>query len=91
MLVRRDADRGLSSIADLAQTLADMTRLLLVGKSSDGVTQFIGAKLTERNLAKWQKAHLSATDLCQSVLASSIFPSLERIILLVEEMIGWSM
>ncbi|KAJ9120779.1 hypothetical protein QFC22_002712 [Naganishia vaughanmartiniae] len=81
------ADNGTSRDA----VMADLLRLLVAGRCGDAVSQFMGGKLTDGALNKWMSAYDDSVEYIHQTLSYGVFPALERLILLLEELKGWSM
>lgn len=47
--------------------------------------------MIEQALAKWETSYTAAAEEIRAILQFSVFPACERIILVLEELIGWSM
>ncbi|KAJ9108134.1 hypothetical protein QFC19_002601 [Naganishia cerealis] len=80
------ADNGTSRDA----AMADLLRLLIAGRCGDAVGQFMGGKLTDGVLAKWMSAYDDSVEYIHKTLSYSVFPAIERLLLLLEELKGWS-
>lgn len=63
-----------------------LTKLLLMGTTSRGLREFIGENLTDRTLEKWTSTILSSLHQMQSLILYHIVPSLERTLILFEEL-----
>ncbi|WVF72936.1 hypothetical protein IAT40_007754 [Kwoniella sp. CBS 6097] len=69
---------------------ADLFRFLMTGRSGVAVNEWLGNRLTGRTIAKWDQMLDTSFRTIQSLISESISPALERIILLLEELKGWS-
>ncbi|TIA89584.1 hypothetical protein E3P99_02018 [Wallemia hederae] len=63
-----------------------LTKLLLMGTTSRGLREFIGENLTDRTLEKWTSTISSSLHQMQSLILYHIVPSLERTLILFEEL-----
>nr|XP_019010398.1 uncharacterized protein I206_04867 [Kwoniella pini CBS 10737]OCF49179.1 hypothetical protein I206_04867 [Kwoniella pini CBS 10737] len=69
---------------------SDLFRFLMTGRSGVAVNEWLGSKLTGRTLTKWDQTLDSSYKSIQNLIIESISPALERLVLLLEEMKGWS-
>ncbi|WVR07625.1 hypothetical protein IAU60_004667 [Kwoniella sp. DSM 27419] len=69
---------------------ADLFHFLMTGRSGIAVNEWLGNKLTGRTIAKWDQTLDTSLRTIQSLLLESISPALERLVLLLEELKGWS-
>ncbi|KAJ9105236.1 hypothetical protein QFC21_001601 [Naganishia friedmannii] len=81
------ADNGTSRDS----AMADLLRLLVAGRCGDAVSQFMGGKLTDGALNKWMSAYDDSVEYIHQTLSYGVFPAVERLLLLLEELKGWSM
>ncbi|ORX40520.1 hypothetical protein BD324DRAFT_647447 [Kockovaella imperatae] len=63
-------------------THSDLFRLLMTGRCSPGVSEWLGNRLTGRTLTKWEETMTNGYKAIQTVISESITPALERIVLL---------
>lgn len=63
--------------------------LLLTGRPTRSLHDFLASKMNERGLTKWEGATAQALDKLKGVGFMSVQPALERVVLLVDEMKGW--
>ncbi|CED84140.1 Anaphase-promoting complex (APC), subunit 4 [Phaffia rhodozyma] len=68
----------------------DLTRLLMIGRGSDSITNFIGGQLTSRSLGRWESSTLNSLMAIQNACYQNIVPAFERIIIFLDEIFGWS-
>lgn len=69
---------------------ADLLRMLLAGRCDVAVSEWFGGKLTSRAVAKWEVTLEASFRTMRKVITDSVSPALERIILVLEELSGWS-
>ncbi|KAL7415568.1 anaphase-promoting complex, cyclosome, subunit 4-domain-containing protein [Mrakia frigida] len=78
-----------------ADPSADFTKLLITGarrgEGTDTISQFLGGRLTERSLLKWEATVTTALTTIRQACYQTLLPAFERIILLLNEMRGWSL
>ncbi|TIB13965.1 hypothetical protein E3P88_01328 [Wallemia ichthyophaga] len=63
-----------------------LIQLLLMGTTSKGLREFIGENLTDRTLEKWTTTVSSSLHQMQSLILYHIVPSLERTLIIFEEL-----
>ncbi|KAL1412364.1 hypothetical protein Q8F55_000108 [Vanrija albida] len=69
---------------------ADLFRLLMISRSGPAVSEWLGNRMTNRTVAKWESTLETAFSTIKKVITESISPALERIMLVLDEMAGWS-
>ncbi|WOO81875.1 uncharacterized protein LOC62_04G005390 [Vanrija pseudolonga] len=69
---------------------ADLFRLLMISRSGPAVAEWLGNRMTNRTVAKWESTLETAFSTIKKVITESITPALERIMLVLDEMAGWS-
>ncbi|CAK9782409.1 hypothetical protein CC85DRAFT_314014 [Cutaneotrichosporon oleaginosum] len=69
---------------------ADLFRFLMCRRSSPPITEWLGNRLTNRPVAKWEATVQEGFITVMKVLAQSVIPALERMLLVLEEMNGWA-
>ncbi|WWC91790.1 uncharacterized protein L201_006737 [Kwoniella dendrophila CBS 6074] len=69
---------------------ADLFRFLMTGRSGIAVNEWLGNRLTGRTITKWDQTLDTSFRTIQNLIIESVSPALERLILLLEEMRGWS-
>ncbi|OCF41363.1 hypothetical protein I317_04844 [Kwoniella heveanensis CBS 569] len=69
---------------------ADLFRFLMTGRSGIAVNEWLGNRLTGRTITKWDQMLDTSFRTIQRLISQSISPALERLVLLLEEMKGWS-
>ncbi|WVQ74239.1 hypothetical protein IAR50_003835 [Cryptococcus sp. DSM 104548] len=77
-----------TSISDVH---ADLFRFLLTGRTGVAVSEWLGSRMTPRTITKWDTTMDTSFQTIQKLVSESISPSLERILLLLEEIQGWSL
>ncbi|TYJ53254.1 hypothetical protein B9479_006122 [Cryptococcus floricola] len=77
-----------TSISDVH---ADLFRFLLTGRAGVAVSEWLGSRMTPRTITKWDTTMDTSFQTIQKLVSESVFPSLERILLLLEEIQGWSL
>nr|XP_018260797.1 uncharacterized protein I303_06513 [Kwoniella dejecticola CBS 10117]OBR82955.1 hypothetical protein I303_06513 [Kwoniella dejecticola CBS 10117] len=91
MICREDletcAQQQAMSIPDVH---SDLFRFLMTGRSGVAVNEWLGSKLTGRTVTKWDQTLDSSYRTIQNLIIESISPAVERLVLLLEEMRGWS-
>ncbi|BEI94663.1 uncharacterized protein CcaverHIS019_0702440 [Cutaneotrichosporon cavernicola] len=70
---------------------ADLYRFLMCRRSSPGITEWLGNRLTNRPVAKWDTTVQEGYITVMTVLTQSVIPALERVLLVLEEMNGWAL
>ncbi|KIR81389.1 hypothetical protein I306_01624 [Cryptococcus gattii EJB2] len=70
---------------------ADLFRFLMTGRTGIAVTEWLGSRMTPRTIAKWDSTMDSSYRTIRKLISESITPALERILLLLEEIKGWSL
>lgn len=70
---------------------ADLFRFLMTGRTGVAVSEWLGSRMTPRTIAKWESTMDSSYRTIQKLISESITPALERILLLLEEIKGWSL
>ncbi|OXG13990.1 hypothetical protein C366_04983 [Cryptococcus neoformans Tu401-1] len=70
---------------------ADLFRFLMTGRTGIAVNEWLGSRMTPRTIAKWDSTMDSSYRTIQKLISESITPALERILLLLEEIKGWSL
>lgn len=63
-----------------------LIQLLLMGTTSKGLREFISESLTDRTLEKWSTTVLTSLNQMQSLIFYHIVPSLERLLIMLEEL-----
>ncbi|TIB99805.1 hypothetical protein E3Q18_01415 [Wallemia mellicola] len=63
-----------------------LIQLLLMGTTSKGLREFISESLTDRTLEKWSTTVLTSLNQMQSLIFYNIVPSLERLLVMLEEL-----
>lgn len=81
-----------ASVADSTTSLLDLTLLLLVGRSSEPVSDYIGSgeQMSERGLQKWESTVVEALVKLRDFSELRVAPACQRLHLLLEEILGWS-
>ncbi|KAI9454006.1 anaphase-promoting complex, cyclosome, subunit 4-domain-containing protein [Russula earlei] len=81
-----------ASITDSTTSLLDLTLLLLVGRSSESVSDYIGSgeQMSERGLQKWESTVVEALVKLRDFSELRVAPACQRLHLLLEEILGWS-
>ncbi|KAH9969035.1 anaphase-promoting complex, cyclosome, subunit 4-domain-containing protein [Russula dissimulans] len=81
-----------TSVADSTTSLFDLTLLLLVGRSSESVSDYIGSgeQMSERGLQKWESTVVEALVKLRDFSELRVAPACQRLHLLLEEILGWS-
>ncbi|RXK35659.1 hypothetical protein M231_07089 [Tremella mesenterica] len=70
---------------------ADLFRLLMTGRHGAAIGDWLGNRLTGRAMTKWEMSALTGFKAIGKVISESITPALEYLILLLEELRGWSL
>ncbi|KAG9000900.1 hypothetical protein FRB93_012505 [Tulasnella sp. JGI-2019a] len=72
--------------------LYELTNLLFTGKTSAAMREFLGGsgKLSERGMAQWESTVHGALTVLQESAERKLAPACERLIILLEEVRGWS-
>ncbi|KAH9985379.1 anaphase-promoting complex, cyclosome, subunit 4-domain-containing protein [Russula compacta] len=81
-----------ASVADSTTSLLDLTLLLLVGRSSESVSDYIGSgeQMSERGLQKWESIVMETLVKLRDFSELRVAPACQRLHLLLEEILGWS-
>ncbi|TKA55383.1 hypothetical protein B0A53_02307 [Rhodotorula sp. CCFEE 5036] len=94
---RRIGKGWLQRISDVSRphgvTHAPVTQLhllLVTGRPTRSLHDFLASKLNERGLVKWEQAMSSALERLREVTWTSLVPALERSILLLREVDAWA-
>lgn len=74
----------------IAGVHADLFRFLMTSRSGPAVGEWLGNRMANRTIAKWEATLDTAFATLQKVVSQSISPALERIILILDELRGWS-
>ncbi|KAL7418520.1 hypothetical protein Q5752_006978 [Cryptotrichosporon argae] len=69
---------------------ADLFRLLMTGRTGPAVTDWLGNRMSNRVVAKWEALLLAAYTTVVKVISESVAPALERVVLLLDELGVWS-
>ncbi|WRT70155.1 uncharacterized protein IL334_007149 [Kwoniella shivajii] len=69
---------------------SDLFRFLMTGRSGVAVNEWLGSRLTGRTITKWDQTMDTSFRTIQNLINESISPALQRLILLLEEIRGWS-
>ncbi|WVQ84661.1 hypothetical protein IAT38_006816 [Cryptococcus sp. DSM 104549] len=91
MICREDletcAKQQATSIPDVH---ADLFRHLITGRTGIAVTEWLGNRMTGRTITKWDSTLDTAFRTIQKLISESISPALERLMLLLEQVTGWT-
>ncbi|KAG8875903.1 hypothetical protein FRB97_004639 [Tulasnella sp. 331] len=70
----------------------ELTNLLFTGKTSGAMREFLGGsgKLSERGMAQWESTVHGALTVLQESAERKLAPACERLVILLEEIRGWS-
>lgn len=83
---------------------ADLFRLLMTGRCREAISEWLGNKLTGRvslptfsdprqlmlqMLTKWEQTLATSLQTIQKIVAESVSPALERVMILLQGMRGW--
>ncbi|KAI0307739.1 anaphase-promoting complex, cyclosome, subunit 4-domain-containing protein [Multifurca ochricompacta] len=81
-----------ASVTDNTLSLLDLTLLLLVGRSSEAVSDYIGSgeQMSERGLQKWESTVAEALVKLRDFSELRVAPACQRLHLVLEEILGWS-
>lgn len=81
-----------ASVADSTTSVLELTLLLLVGRSSEAVSDYIGSgeQMSERGLQKWENTVAEALVKMRDFSELRVAPACQRLHLLLEEILGWS-
>jgi len=74
----------------VADVHADLFRFLMAGRCGPAVNEWLGNRMTNRTVAKWESTLATAFSTIQKVVHQSITPALERILLILTELEGWA-
>lgn len=75
----------------VTQAPATQLHLLLVtGRPTRALHDFLASKLNERGLVKWEQAMAAALERLREVGWMSVTPALERVVLLLREVDAWA-
>nr|ODN91736.1 hypothetical protein L203_00987 [Cryptococcus depauperatus CBS 7841] len=92
MIHREDLETsGKQQGVSIADVHADMFRFLMTGRTGVVVSEWLGSRMTPRTIAKWDTILDTSYKNIQKLISQSIYPALERILLLLEDMRGWSL
>lgn len=75
------------SVADVH---ADLFRFLVAGRCGPAVSEWVGSRMTNRTVTKWEGSMLAAFSTVQKLVLQSIAPALERVMLVVAELEAWA-
>lgn len=64
--------------------------LLVTGRPTRSLHDFLASKLNERGLFKWEQAMATALERLREVTWTSLVPALERTIVLLQEIDAWA-
>ncbi|KAI5476372.1 anaphase-promoting complex component Cut20/Apc4 [Pseudohyphozyma bogoriensis] len=94
---RRVGKAWISRLADLGkphgETNPPITQLLLLllhGRPSKALHDFLASKMNERVLTKWEGATSTALERLRMVTFMSIAPAIEHVVLLLDELRAWA-
>ncbi|GAA6011335.1 hypothetical protein JCM8202_003987 [Rhodotorula sphaerocarpa] len=94
---RRIGKGWLQRLADISRphavTQAPATQLhllLVTGRPTRALHDFLASKLNERGLVKWEQAMAAALERLREVGWMSVTPALERVVLLLREVDAWA-
>ncbi|WWC94956.1 hypothetical protein V866_001808 [Kwoniella sp. B9012] len=91
MICREDLETCAKQQAMSIQDVhSDLFRFLMTGRSGVAVNEWMGNRLTGRTITKWDQTLDMSFRTIQNLIIESISPALERLVLLLEEMRGWS-
>ncbi|WVW86265.1 hypothetical protein I302_108307 [Kwoniella bestiolae CBS 10118] len=91
MICREDLETCAKQQAMSIQDVhSDLFRFLMTGRSGVAVNEWMGNRLTGRTITKWDQMLDTSFRTIQNLIIESISPALERIVLLLEEIRGWS-
>ncbi|OCF61367.1 hypothetical protein L486_01015 [Kwoniella mangroviensis CBS 10435] len=91
MICREDLETCAKQQAMSIQDVhSDLFRFLMTGRSGVAVNEWMGNRLTGRTITKWDQTLDTSFRTIQNLIIESISPALERLVLLLEEMRGWS-
>ncbi|KAI9460950.1 anaphase-promoting complex, cyclosome, subunit 4-domain-containing protein [Lactarius psammicola] len=81
-----------ASVTDNTTSVLELTLLLLVGRSSEAVSDYIGSgeQMSERGLQKWESTVAEALVKMRDFSELRVAPACQRLHLLLEEILGWS-
>ncbi|THH16998.1 hypothetical protein EW146_g3736 [Bondarzewia mesenterica] len=76
----------------LSWSILDLVHLLVSGRSSDAVSDFIGSgeQMSERGLQKWESTVIEALVKMRDFSEERVAPACQRLHLMLEELLGWS-
>ncbi|KAJ7783806.1 anaphase-promoting complex, cyclosome, subunit 4-domain-containing protein [Mycena maculata] len=72
--------------------MLDLTQLLLTGRASEVLTDFIGSseQMSERGIQKWESSVTEALVKLHDCSEKRVTPACQRLHLILEEVLGWS-
>jgi hypothetical protein len=74
----------------VADVHADLFRFLMAGRCGSAVNEWMGNRMTNRTLTKWESTLATAFSTIQKVIHQSITPAVERILLILTELDSWA-
>ncbi|GAA5876329.1 hypothetical protein JCM3774_003724 [Rhodotorula dairenensis] len=94
---RRIGKGWLQRVADVSRPhgvthtpITQLHLLLVTGRPTRSLHDFLASKLNERGLFKWEQAMSTALERLREVTWTSLVPALERTLLLIQEIDAWA-
>ncbi|KAL8283158.1 hypothetical protein RQP46_005936 [Phenoliferia psychrophenolica] len=70
--------------------ITQLLLLLMTGRASSALHDFLASKMNERVLAKWEATTATALEKLRHAAFASVGPAIERAVVLLDEILAWS-